>query len=249
MEHSFTRLSPLFNYSTALFHNTQYLLIIDRAFNMESYRRIYFKDLQSLQIQKTISWIINAAVMGIVAGIFATVGTTIWFSAETNDDGLRVFAAVMYLFTGVFTAVMAKHIVLGATCKVYACTAVQRIFLPNISTLRKLKRFETIISPLINDVQGALPDSEMREELTAFWQDIRKKPAQGRVPPNVSAPVKHTAEVHGEDSATISTEDQEPPVTEAIPENSDRSADPLPEIKPSTIDQPMVQGGNDVSES
>ncbi len=169
MTDDYTKLSSGFSLLNGLYRTDKYLLLVDRSLGSESYRRVYFRDIQSIQFLKTARWIVSGVACFCVSVL---VFLLTWAIFAANMPGAGSFFALLGLVLaggGVYTLVR------GPTCRVYACTAVQRVQLPTVARVSHAQHFLDRIQPLINAEQGELTREEMNEKLKEGWDDIRAK--------------------------------------------------------------------------
>jgi hypothetical protein len=140
----------------SLWLGTDHLLSVDSNGYTESYKRFYFRDIQSITIQKTGNWQIWNFIWGIavfiaLALVLATKPPGWPSSWDSNDE------AGLFFFTGLIALLVMFLLInffLGATCKCYLRTAVQIEELPSLRRLRKTRKIMAQIRPLIAAAQG-----------------------------------------------------------------------------------------------
>lgn len=99
-----------------LFLGPDHLLLVEKIWFRETYRRFFFKDIQAFVLHKTNHWLgtnLGLAIAAILFGLFAIV--------SANQTG----ALVLGIVTGCFLLFLGLNIAAGPTCRCYLKTAVQ----------------------------------------------------------------------------------------------------------------------------
>src|SRR5882762_10419839 len=156
-----------------LYEGADHLLQVASSGYSESYRRFYFRDIQTLTMQKT-------HVGKIFNGIFAFF--TALFALPAFDMSLGA-ALAMWSVGGFFALLLIGNLALGRTCVCYIRTAVQTERLSAVTRIRTARRLLRRIRPLIEGVQGSLS----REELALRMRGVGATTAYAAEAPPVVA--------------------------------------------------------------
>ena len=184
-----TALSP-----SRLFRTDDFLLIVNSSGFSESYRRVYFKDIQSIQVlatRKRMYWLIGAGIGGGLLGALTIIAAVL-----DAPIGLLVFLATLTAVSAIFFSL---NLMAGPSCRCVVHTAVQSSRLRMVNRLAKVKKLLEAITPLIEEQQGLIGAEQLPDLLVAGWKDLSKprkvatpppapRPAAGDAPPSFSVP-------------------------------------------------------------
>lgn len=129
----------------SLWQGPDHLLWVNTVFYNESYKRFYYKDIQSLVIRRSDVHQFWNIIWGALMAIF---GLVAWFVSGTPY--------VSGTFAAFFLFLMLMNIALGPACKVYLQTAVQVVSLGSLKRVRTARRAIDQIKDLVESVQGPL---------------------------------------------------------------------------------------------
>ncbi len=144
-----------------------HILLADRTYYTETYKRFYFRDIQAVIIRKTnraAGW--NYA-LGMLALLFS-----LWALSMVNLPG-RVTLWIFAGFFGFFTMV---NLLLGPTCATHIKTAVQTEQLYPWNRLRRARKGMAKLRPRLLQAQGGVSTDELRVRL----EDILRRQIQGQ---------------------------------------------------------------------
>ena len=151
--------------SVRLYLGTDHLLQVAFSGFTESYRRFYFRDIQTMTLRKSLDGQVWNGVWGFLAFLLGVV------ALESNDTaGSIVWGGL----TGIFLVLLLINVARGPTCVCQIRTAVQTRTLPSLNRLRSASKVIARLRPLIDAAQGALP----RDEITRRLDEAR----QGTIP-------------------------------------------------------------------
>jgi hypothetical protein len=145
-----------------LYLGSDHLLEVSSSGFTESYRRFYFRDIQTIVLRKSAHGKVWNAVW---ASIFLLLGAI--------ASGVGGPAAIAWwMVAGIFLLVLALHIGRGPTCVCQIRTAVQNRTLASLNRLRGASKVIAQLRPLVEAAQGALP----RDEITRRLDEVRLGP-------------------------------------------------------------------------
>lgn len=134
-----------------------HLLCIDKRFCSETYKRFYFKDIQSLAYFKTNRWLFNLLAIGSIFILFLIII-------------LLIDATELQIFMGGFALLvlilLIKEYFLGPTCRFFIKTAVQTEELPSLDRIRNVRKGRPIILSAIHAKQGSI-----NSEIVTNWEN------------------------------------------------------------------------------
>jgi hypothetical protein len=137
---------------TSLWLGPDHLLFIESNGYTENYKRFYFRDIQALTIQQTITVRAVNTVLGIVTGLFAFFGVVI-----ARDSAARI---PLLVIAGVFGLILLLHAIPGTSCKCWIRTAVQTEELAALARVRQARKVLDRLRPLIAAAQGGTSPRE-----------------------------------------------------------------------------------------
>lgn len=130
-----------------LYKGDDHLLAISSHIYVESYRRFYFKDIQSIVTRKTESGKVQNILFIITAGLFALLAFFV------DDPAGLIFLMVI---ASIFVIGLLFNLWMGPTCLTHIYTAVQREELPSLSRKKNFEKVMQIIRPEIQQAQNQL---------------------------------------------------------------------------------------------
>ena len=137
----------------SLWRGEDHLLLKDKVFFTEEYRRFFYKDIQAIIVRKTPDgMILNLVILGVIAALLI---------AGTAGPGLP--SPPWWIMMGVFLLILLVNLGLGATCQCHLKTAVTLQRLPVITRIRRARKLISLLRPIIARVQGEIPDEEIRQ--------------------------------------------------------------------------------------
>ncbi len=135
-----------------------HLLLVDTGLAHETYRRFYFRDIQTLVLRRTndyLGW----------AGVFALVMLFLGGMAGGQLFGWRRPWLVLLGGAGAF---LLLHLARGPTCAVHLTTTLGTQALPPLVRLRQARRVLERLRPLIEEAQGSMPAEEVMARAAAI---------------------------------------------------------------------------------
>lgn len=151
--------SGAFDY-TKLYAGPDHLLQVTSTGYNESYRRFYFRDIQSIRVRKSGG---GKTINGVLVSL-----AVIALGIGLSMDGLAV---VGWCIPGaIFLLILAINMVRGPTCLCQIQTAVQVRKLPSIKRLRQASKFRDQLRPHIEAAQEALAPGEIVRRLEQIRQ-------------------------------------------------------------------------------
>jgi hypothetical protein len=154
-----------------LYEGEDHLLLVISSGYSEIYKRFFYRDIQSIALEKTISatvwsgiWIFLLLVFGALAAV-STGGAAVGFAIPA----------------GVFLILLGGNLVLGPTCKCSVKTAVQTEHLINFRRLRTTRKVLIHIEELIVRAQVVLGPADIQQAS----QEIPSRAPASEAPPAV----------------------------------------------------------------
>ena len=147
-----------------LYLGPDHLLLVASSGYSESYKRFYFRDIQSLVLQRTelwkvLNWIfVPMTVLGVAAWIYEIL------SGFSSNGGI-IF--LEWLWTIVSVIPLFFNLLGGPTCECQVRTAVQVERIPSLKRLRNARKVLDQIKPLIDAAQGQLSPEELAGEASS----------------------------------------------------------------------------------
>lgn len=142
-------------YRYTLWMGKDHLLHIATGIFVEEYRRFYFRDIQSLIVHKSNSWLVWNFVLLFLAFVSAMI-------AVAFSDIARMVAGMMAILLIMFVLI---SFIRGPGCVCYIQTAVQTQKLRSISRLNKAQKIMDFLKPIIIESQQ---ESEHEYQSTAM---------------------------------------------------------------------------------
>jgi len=131
-----------------------HILKVDSTLFSESYKRFFFRDIQSLTIKTNRRWIVWNGVLAVLLAIFLLEG----FLDATTWSAWRITMTIM---ASTAAALLVINNLFGITCDVRIQTAVQTDTLPPLSRVKRANQALELIRPLIIRAQGQLTAEEV----------------------------------------------------------------------------------------
>lgn len=168
-----------------LYYDDDLLLSINATFNIEHYKRIHFKDMQSIQIIRTASWIWIGILQALFIAIFGLITLAVYSESNNSDDVIVAF------FLGIIPLILIVFFIInisrGPTCRTYACSAVQRLELYAINRVRRAELLLRTIESKITAVQDSGPIDVQEAILELVRKPRSPKPTRPSPPPTDDA--------------------------------------------------------------
>lgn len=139
-----------------LYLGPDHLLLVSSSGYAESYKRFFFRDIQSITIRKSSLGKVWNVVWGLLFWIF---GVAV---------ALEAGGGAMYFWLGVaaiFLVLLIWNIGRGPTCVTQITTAVQTRTLAPLNRLRRARQVLAQLRPLIEATQGTLTSDELNRQL------------------------------------------------------------------------------------
>jgi len=130
-----------------------HILKVDSTMFSESYKRFFFRDIQSITIQSNRRRMVWNIVLGFFLTIFLLEGL-----ADTATWG--AWAITMMILSTLTATLLIVNNAFGTTCDVRIQTAVQADSLPPLSRVSRANRVLERIRPLIIQAQGQITPEE-----------------------------------------------------------------------------------------
>lgn len=162
----------------------------------ESYKRFYFRDIQTIIIQKNSARNVRSLIYGGLTMLLLIIG----LAAADSVAGRVIYLSV----AGIFLIAAVINFLLGPMCVCQVRTAVQTESLPLIR-VRRAQKFVERMRPLIAAAQGQLTSEEITtrmRQLTAGGSALVQAPApaQTATPAQTSSPAPEASPSATEDS-------------------------------------------------
>jgi len=156
-----------------LYLAADHLLLVASTGFTESYKRFFFRDIQSIRLKRTSPGMIVSGVLGFFIAVFGLIGASVGGVAQI----------VMFSIAGLILGLMALNIALGPTCVCEIQTAVQTRRIPPLGRLRRARKVIAQIKPLIESAQETVAPAEIARRIDALRQGIVLEPESLRVAP------------------------------------------------------------------
>jgi hypothetical protein len=159
------------SYRSNLWLGKDHLLCVETEGYTESYKRFYFRDIQSITLRKTVRGWVLAIVTGLITGFFAFIALAVdTIEVKWVFGTIAGFCALPFLLNFLY----------GPTCACQLRTAVQTEDIPSLGRIRRARKVITRLRPLIAEAQGRIA----AEEIPLRFQELITLPATaGREPP------------------------------------------------------------------
>ena len=137
---------------SSLWLGKDHVLVVDESWTEQTFRRFFFKDVQTLTVCKSGVFAFWIRFNLVVAALFGG-----GMLLTDNDIAQGFLVAVV----GFFVLCLLIHLFKGPTCTVHVRTAVQAIELPSLSRMRAARKTLAILRPLIEAAQGSVDQEEL----------------------------------------------------------------------------------------
>lgn len=134
----------------------------------ETYRRFYFRDVQTISLHRTSSWYVSNAVLGLLFG--ASLVLTLAFRPNAG-------AYVFGVLAGLFGLVLLANALRGPTCACHLQTAVHREELPSLRRRRNAEKVLAQLLPLLEQAQGSPSGETLGSQYTGLLAHASATPA------------------------------------------------------------------------
>jgi hypothetical protein len=139
-----------------LWRGEDHLLIVDWDGYREYYKRINYRDIQSVVVHRTADAFVANLVLGAVMLVFVGLGLVV-------DDNVGMI--ILLVIAGVFGLILLANLLQGPTCKCQLRTAVQAEELHSLGRLPNARKALDVLRPLITAAQGTLTAEEIPQRL------------------------------------------------------------------------------------
>jgi hypothetical protein len=172
-EKEYQRLTPARSRTTfvsrsSLWLGKDHLLCIDSSGYTETYKRFYFRDIQTVIIVKSKRRVIWNWVLGPLTAIFLVLllGSLPYTGSTGSNSNLGEI--VFFAFLGfIFALPLLINNILGPSCVCHLRTAVQIEELPPLNRLRRARKALNRLRPFMVAAQGGLPPEEISARMRA----------------------------------------------------------------------------------
>lgn len=138
---------------SSLWLGPDHLLVVDTNGYTETYKRFYFRDIQSF----TFALSKNRLVWNWVLGVLTAISIMSW-AAYFPSNGVGITSALLAFFNiAIFALPLLINNLLGPTCTCHIRTAVQTEELCPLNRLGRVRRVLDRVRPLILAAQGPAP--------------------------------------------------------------------------------------------
>ena len=142
---------------TSLWLGADHLLYVNSSGYTETYKRFYFRDIQTFVLQKTQ----RANVVNIVLTILFSL-SLLPALVGGQGTGWKIF---LFVLAGIFTIFLLVNLLQGQTCRCFLRTAVQTEQLPPLNRIRRAQKVFALLRPLIAAAQGGELSPETISEM------------------------------------------------------------------------------------
>jgi len=160
---------------TSLWLGADHLLFVNSSGYTETYKRFYFRDIQTFVLQKTQ----RANVVNIVLTILLVLFLSPALVAQ--GIGWKIF---LFTLAGIFTIFLLANLLQGQTCRCFLRTAVQTEQLPPLNRIRRAQKVFALLRPLIAAAQGG----ELSPETISEMMRQQAQPAAASSTPGADNP-------------------------------------------------------------
>ncbi len=151
-----------------LYLGPDHLLQVLRSFPYENYRRIGYRDLQSLTCRRTSGGLGVSILLGGVTVLLAR-------SWLTYADDSIILAIVVAIAAVIWLA----YVLQGGTCVCTVRSPVQKMELHSLATMRSARRALPRIRTVVEQIQGSLSTEEVRERSREAYETYHRFAAAG----------------------------------------------------------------------
>jgi uncharacterized membrane protein (DUF485 family) len=135
-----------------------HILLVEGSRTSETYKRVYYRDVQALLVSKRNRFVISAWLWLLPIVLFIAVLRlpSDWMATGSFAAVLIVLAVIIYLLAAGRSY----------SCRLYLATAVGNVEAPSVYRVWQARRFNERLKPFIVDAQQALvsPESEVPAE-------------------------------------------------------------------------------------
>ena len=150
-----------------LYLGLDHLVVVESHGFQESYRRLFFADIQALTLRRTLQgWIINVIL-----------GTSVLVCLMIAGFNPGV-ATEMMIPGGLFLLILLVNSLLGPTCRCHIQTPVQNLRIRSLHRLRVARKVFKRVQPLVEAAQTHLVG---RDDLTSVSLDGDPAPSQSKL--------------------------------------------------------------------
>ncbi len=154
-----------------LYAGADHLLQVSSSGFTETYRRFYFRDIQTFALRESMHGRVWNGIWGFLAFL------PVIAALQMNGPALFVWWGV----TGIFLLLLAINVTRGPTCVCQVRTAVQTRPLPSLNRVRHAVKVIAQLKPSIEAVQGILPPDEVARRI----DEARRDPASAVTTPGI----------------------------------------------------------------
>jgi hypothetical protein len=163
-----TRVRSKFGISMAtrssLWLGPDHLLYVETTGYTESYKRFYFRDIQTITVHNSSAYALINGIFGFLFGIslvLMAIGGLFGELAKGDGGAIAVFCLIFF----VFGLPLVLNNIFGKSCSCVLRTAVQTQELSSISRWRKARKVFDRVRPLIVAAQGEISSGEVSAQL------------------------------------------------------------------------------------
>jgi len=150
---------------SSLWLGDDHLLLVESAFFVETYKRFFFRDIQTITMRKTDA----RKIWNWILGMFLFVSGLLILAIPGDANTAKIVLGIIVLT--IFGIPLLLNNLFGPTCACQIRTAVQTENLPSLRRVRQTRKVLDKIRPLIVAAQGEISSEEvnarMREMLLA----------------------------------------------------------------------------------
>ncbi|MGA2109051.1 MAG: hypothetical protein ABSH25_15575 [Syntrophorhabdales bacterium] len=129
-----------------------HILSVDNHGLSEDYKRFYFTDIQAIVTRKTSRWIVEAAIVLLVAA--GMTGCSLLLLSRPLGGFWMGLSIILIIY-------LVYHLARGPTCACHIVTAVQEDLLPTVNRLRISRKVVPLLRSAVERVQGTVNAEEM----------------------------------------------------------------------------------------
>lgn len=149
---------------SSLWLGKDHLLCVDSSGYSETYKRFYFRDIQTISLMKSKRWILWNWILAVPTILCLALLLTALSSRPYWEEGITIVYAI---FASLFGVPLLFNNLRGPTCICQLRTAVQIEELPSLNRLRRAHRALARLRPLIVAAQGELTPEEISSRIRA----------------------------------------------------------------------------------
>jgi len=142
---------------------SDHLLLVESTGFSESYKRYYYRDIQSLTLRKTSTGLWWTVVWGALA--LASTALFEGLLPEASPTG--------WIMGGIFGLFLLGNLLMGPTCACHIRTAVQNEELAAWHRVRTSRKGITLLQRLAQVAQTDLPAEETAKRMADIWKELR----------------------------------------------------------------------------